>query len=193
MHTGVIITQPYEVARGLTTWFDEDRMEGDIPRQMAEGLRNSHVVACFLTKTYMKKVSGANEADNCRKEWKLALMRHTASHMLAVPMEADLLDPREWADVVALELGHALYPAAFAVRTGLPTDQEFETALDALGARILQLCEEPRPVSGVPASKYASGVASGALPLENMCPRMMWWQRIPPLMWLFLYCVFFTV
>ena len=36
-------------ARGLLTWFDEEKMEGIITDQMANGIRKSAVVAVFIT------------------------------------------------------------------------------------------------------------------------------------------------
>ena len=43
-------------ARGLVTWFDDDRMQGDIPAMMAAGVDGSAVVVCCITTKYCAKV-----------------------------------------------------------------------------------------------------------------------------------------
>ena len=56
-------------ARGLVTWLDHDRMEGDIPAMMADGVGGSAVVVCFITKNYCAKVC-------------LSFTTHTYAHTL---------------------------------------------------------------------------------------------------------------
>ena len=46
---------------GYETWFDNDRMHGNIPQQMAEGIDNTKIVLIFITQTYRDKVSDAME------------------------------------------------------------------------------------------------------------------------------------
>ena len=41
---------------GFTTWFDSDRMVGNISIQMAAGIDNSKAVIVFLTERYCDKV-----------------------------------------------------------------------------------------------------------------------------------------
>ena len=46
-------------AAGFVTWFDEDRMQGDIVSQMANGIDSSAAVLVFVTENYCIKVAGA--------------------------------------------------------------------------------------------------------------------------------------
>ena len=43
-------------SRGYVTWFDNDRMTGDIQDIMAEGIENTKVVVLFITESYRTKV-----------------------------------------------------------------------------------------------------------------------------------------
>ena len=45
-------------ARGLLTWFDDEKMRGQILDQMASGVNRSATVAVFITKRYLEKVNG---------------------------------------------------------------------------------------------------------------------------------------
>jgi hypothetical protein len=51
---------------GLTTWFDEDRMDGDVRTTMTEGIENSMVMIIFITQRYQGKVieGGSDNRDN---------------------------------------------------------------------------------------------------------------------------------
>jgi hypothetical protein len=53
---------------GLTTWFDEDRMDGDVRTTMTEGIENSMVMIIFITQRYQGKVieGGSDNRDNCK-------------------------------------------------------------------------------------------------------------------------------
>jgi hypothetical protein len=53
---------------GLTTWFDEDRMDGDVRTTMTEGIENSMVMIIFVTQRYQGKVieGGSDNRDNCK-------------------------------------------------------------------------------------------------------------------------------
>ncbi len=43
-------------ARGFRTWFDNDRMVGDIVGQMCQGVERSAVFIAFITARYIAKV-----------------------------------------------------------------------------------------------------------------------------------------
>jgi hypothetical protein len=53
---------------GLITWFDEDRMEGNIRNKMTEGIENSMTMVIFITAKYQQKiVEGSDDLrDNCK-------------------------------------------------------------------------------------------------------------------------------
>ena len=52
---------------GYRTWFDEDRMTGNIVDQMCHGIKNSTIILVFITKRYSDKVGGDDGNDNCKK------------------------------------------------------------------------------------------------------------------------------
>ena len=82
--------------RGLSLWFDEEYMRGDIDEAMCKGIDDSDLVIIFITKRYMDKVSGGNEMDNCKKEFNYAKQQKGPSRMLAVVMEPQCRDTRTW-------------------------------------------------------------------------------------------------
>ena len=45
-------------AVGFQTWFDADRMKGDIVHQMTTGIDHSCAIAIFVTPAYISKVAG---------------------------------------------------------------------------------------------------------------------------------------
>jgi hypothetical protein len=56
-------------AAGLVTWFDEERMRGDVVQQMTDGIDRSSVVLVFVTSNYIRKVAGEGPQganDNCK-------------------------------------------------------------------------------------------------------------------------------
>ena len=86
---------------GLSPWFDEDRMSGDINKAMADGLRSSLCVVTFLTERYIVKASGNGpngSNDNCKYEFDTALMsRHLGvDKIIPVVMEPRLRNARDW-------------------------------------------------------------------------------------------------
>ena len=73
-------------AAGFVTWFDEDRMQGDIVSQMANGIDSSAAVLVFVTENYCIKVAGAGRNgadDNCKKEFDYASRRKGIEKMIA--------------------------------------------------------------------------------------------------------------
>lgn len=77
---------------GLVTWFDEERMRGDIVRQMTEGIDRSSLVLVFVTRNYIQKVAGEGAYganDNCKAEFDYACNRKGVERMVAVVMEEE--------------------------------------------------------------------------------------------------------
>ena len=58
---------------GINTWYDEERMSGDIQDAMAEGIENTLCVVVFITSRYYNKVNGKDSRDNCRFEFRHAV------------------------------------------------------------------------------------------------------------------------
>lgn len=59
-------------AKGVTTWFDKDRLTGEVVDEITFAIENTKLAVVFVTKRYMEKVNSANPKDNCRKEFKFA-------------------------------------------------------------------------------------------------------------------------
>ena len=71
-------------ARGFITWFDEERMDGNINQQMASGVDLSKAVIVFITERYMQKVSGEGDRGD-DDNWSAALELNVASHAPHLP------------------------------------------------------------------------------------------------------------
>lgn len=53
-------------ARGYRTWFDTEKMHGNIHDQMTAGIDMSELVIVFVTNRYTVKVASSNHNDNCK-------------------------------------------------------------------------------------------------------------------------------
>jgi hypothetical protein len=129
--------------RGLVTWFDAERITDDLDLDMTAGIDGSAVFLSFLTEDYCKKVNSGNEANNCRKEFKLACLRQEEGLvMIGVPLEETLARrPSGWPGVVAMHLGSKLFPASFCP-SRIQAENGMETEIDKLADRI-RLCLQP--------------------------------------------------
>jgi WD40 repeat protein len=116
---------------GFVTWFDSDKMTGDVVDQMVSGINNTSVVIVFLTQRYMTKVNGSNANDNCRKEFKYAAQTKSSTKMSPVVMEPRMKDINgNWTDLVKMELGNILY-------VDFSSEDDFQSAIRQLKAEIL--------------------------------------------------------
>jgi hypothetical protein len=93
----------------LTTWFDEERMSGDIRAEMIDGIDNAAVVVVFLTEEYLRKVNSNNRLDNCCYEFDYAFDTKGNAKMVVVVLERELLDPKKWTKKVRAALNGKLY------------------------------------------------------------------------------------
>ena len=135
-------------AEGLRTWFDSERMVGDINAAMTHGIDCSETVIVFVTQAYIAKAAGRGprgQMDNCCAECSYALNRRGVQRMVAVVMEPRALDTTTWSGVVGLRLGTTLY-------IDLSTDgPAFDEGVKALAARIREITTQsgqhsrPRP------------------------------------------------
>ena len=93
-------------------WLDEERMTGNIVKQMSDGIDNSRFVIVFVTQKYIDKVAcrGPNgDRDNCHLEFHYAANRKGSSKMIAVVMEDACSDSKHWDGPVGMYLGGQLY------------------------------------------------------------------------------------
>uniref|UniRef100_A0A7M5UXE9 TIR domain-containing protein n=1 Tax=Clytia hemisphaerica TaxID=252671 RepID=A0A7M5UXE9_9CNID len=91
---------------GYRTWFDNERMVGNIREQMANGIVNTRCFIAFITKRYHDKVVNGTETDNCRAEFDFASIRVP---MIAIVLESSMKNPLEWKGNFALTLAPRLY------------------------------------------------------------------------------------
>ena len=94
---------------GYQTWFDADRMTGDIVKQMSQGIEKTKGVLVFITRQYLDKVTGEDSSDNCKLEFEYATRNKTSSKMIAVIMEKSMSNSREWTGTVGMHLGGKIY------------------------------------------------------------------------------------
>jgi hypothetical protein len=96
--------------RGFSTWFDNDRMQGNIMEQMSQGIDQSALVLVFVTRRYVEKVAGSDATDNCKLEFEYSHRRKGVQQlMLPVVMEERMRDGKTWGGAVGMALGGVLY------------------------------------------------------------------------------------
>ena len=139
--------------RGITTWFDDEQMEGDIKSKMTSGIDQSRVVVTFITSRYMRKVAGTNAEDNCRLEFGYACRRKTGARMLPVVMEAEMRDTSQWEGQVGLVLGGSLY-------VDLSDDNNYDAKIDDIVNRVIK-------IMGPPLKKIIEGINWAELQLDS--------------------------
>ncbi|EQC32798.1 hypothetical protein SDRG_09337 [Saprolegnia diclina VS20] len=93
----------------IKTWFDQDKMSGNILKAMANGIEESQIVLVFVTQLYQNKVNGDNANDNCQLEFGMAKATQTAQWMIPVIMDPSMKAPRHWCGQFKLVLGNQLY------------------------------------------------------------------------------------
>lgn len=95
---------------GLTTWFDAQRLKGNIRAQMAQGIENTKCVVVFVTDRYRKKVNNDREhRDHCRYEFCYAVEQIGPQRMIAVVMEEQMKVTRDWKGELGAALGGQKY------------------------------------------------------------------------------------
>lgn len=94
-------------------WLDEERMTGNIVRQMCRGINQSKLVIVFITQKYIEKVDGRGEKednDNCLLEFSYAANRKGGKKkLIAVVVEDICSDSSEWDGPIGMYLGNDLY------------------------------------------------------------------------------------
>ena len=116
---------------GLETWFDEDRLSGNISQQISKGIEGSRRVVVFITQRYMTKLMDEDGADYCRDEFLMAADTLGPSKMVAVVMEPRMLDPRAWRGPLKLRLGAQLF---LDFSTDAQVDANMHTLIERINA-----------------------------------------------------------
>ena len=98
---------------------------------MVEGIDDTQAVVVFVTKRYMDKLMTATHIqDNCKKEFKYAVRRHTEAKMIPVIMEPEMKDSSKWSGPLVMELGGTLWVNL--------SETSFDSTRDGFG----RLCDE---------------------------------------------------
>ena len=121
--------------RGITTWFDEEQMEGNIQKKMIRGIDNASCVLVFITKRYMDKVDGDDSADNCQLEFNYSIKRKKAGFILPVVMEKSMKLTDDWCGPIGFHIGNNLY-------VDMTTDDSVHKNIDDLVLRIKKIIKQ---------------------------------------------------
>ena len=96
-------------ARGYITWFDVEKLAGNVDVEMAQGIEQSEGVIAFITRRYYEKVNGENARDNCQKEFQHASEIKTRAKIVPVVMEESMRDATPWKGLVGINIGKEMY------------------------------------------------------------------------------------
>jgi len=116
---------------GKKTWFDEDRLTGNVVQQITSGLQNTKKVIVFITKSYMEKLEIEDRADFCRDEYLLAFRTFQPRDIIPVLMEPEMRDPNTWTGPLAFHAGQLLY-------IDFSNDSKFDEAFAKLFSRLTE-------------------------------------------------------
>lgn len=119
-------------ARGIKTWFDEEKLEGDLVQEMERGVRFSQTVVVFITERYMHKLDKMEE-DNCKSEFLAATVMRGVKNMIFVVMEPRMHDQSKWIGPLVFKAGTEKY---------ISYAQDSESAADELADRIKSLVDK---------------------------------------------------
>jgi len=132
-HGRVAKLNRYLKERGMVTWFDEDRLEGDIEEEMCAGIDRSQIVLVFITKRYCDKVTGKDDADFCKKEFKYAVQRKKM--LVPIVMEDRMKDTSDWAGTIGMNLGGKKYKL-------LVEDEGFHDTSEGILQDLVKMCQQ---------------------------------------------------
>ena len=96
-------------ARGYITWFDVEKLAGNVDVEMAQGIEQSEGVIAFITRRYYEKVNGENARDNCQNEFQHASEIKTRAKIVPVVMEESMRDATPWKGLVGINIGREMY------------------------------------------------------------------------------------
>lgn len=117
--------------RGWITWFDTERMSGDVHGKMSAGIDETVAVLVFITARYCQKVAcGAD--DNCGMEFKYAHKRKTTKFMIPILMEPGMRETREWNGQLGMVLNDILY-------YDFTDDKKLEICLDEVSTLLMNM------------------------------------------------------
>ena len=94
---------------GYKTWFDEEKIQGNIAEKISLGIEQTKGVIVFITRKYHDKVNSSNAGDNCKKEFMYASEKKTPEKMVAVLMEECMHGTSNWTGLIDIHLCGRMY------------------------------------------------------------------------------------
>ena len=80
---------------GYRTWFDSDRMTGDIVDTLCEGIDNTRLVLVFVTQKYVKEVKSGQDNNTKKLQFNYAVRGKGVKNIIPVIMEDRMKNPGE--------------------------------------------------------------------------------------------------
>ncbi|RQM18898.1 hypothetical protein B5M09_009786 [Aphanomyces astaci] len=179
-HKNVSVINTLLKARGITTWFDEEKMEGNVKKQMIHGIDNARAIVVFVTQRYIDKVGGNNAEDNCQLEFNYAARRKTASKMIPVLIDPSptLKNTANWTGEVGFVLGGHLY---LDLSSAFGNDALLASRIDELVTKIVSVAGTPLsqrfqsahhdavpPPTGGPSTPRTASATISTVPLASL-------------------------
>lgn len=177
-------------SNGLRTWFDEDRLRGDLIAQMSSGIDRSACVIVCITTDYIKKVYGRGTKgfdDNCKFEFEYAQRRLGVNKLIPVVIDADCRNTMVWEGTVGMVLGSQIYvdmSGALDTADGTNTPNQAEAA--AMGQLMQRIRDVAHGGGGGPREQHRAltpheervtttggGAPSGSSGVRRMWPRVI--------------------
>jgi hypothetical protein len=125
-------------AKGINTWFDEDRLQigSNIRNEMTAAIAKSRVILFHITENYRNKVDSENSLDNCYFEFNVATATRRSKDFIVLVLEDRMKNIGAWASTsrVKAEIGTLLY---------LPVTEDgqiFDDRVEILAKEILVRC-----------------------------------------------------
>jgi competence CoiA-like predicted nuclease len=83
----------------MKMWFDEIKLNGDIRREITQGIKNTRCMIVFLTKEYDRKISGESEGIYCQLEFNQGFQKfYRDGKLIPIVMEEEMLNTANWSD-----------------------------------------------------------------------------------------------
>jgi hypothetical protein len=95
---------------GLNTWFDDDRLSGNIRQGLVDAISKANCFVAFVTKLYELKINSGHPLDSCYYEFNYASSNRkiTSLKMVAVILDEEMKDSSTWSGRLFAELGSSL-------------------------------------------------------------------------------------
>ena len=93
----------------MSTWFDDERLTGNISQQISKGIERSHTVIVCVTRNYMKKLQNTDKVEFCLAEFDTAAKKLGPKNMIPVVMEKGMLDQTKWKGPLSLYMSNVIY------------------------------------------------------------------------------------